>query len=407
MNADSTAAPSSALDGGEGTSDARRRWRLLLGQDPDDDSAGLSTSDLAMDAALGALYDNASDGEQGSKENLVVGMGASAPRVARWLGDIRTYFPSSVVQVMQADAIDRLGLKRLLFEPEMMAAITPDVHLVSTLVALKNLMPEKAKQTARQVVATVVADLERRIADRVNQAVRGALNRAARTHRPPLADVNWNRTIAANLKHYLAEHKTVIPERLVGYGRRHTGFQREVILCVDQSGSMASSVVYASVFASVLASIRTLRTHLVVYDTAVVDLTEQLADPVDVIFGTQLGGGNDTPRALRYCVERITRPHDTVFVLITDLYEGAGSETMIRHLSQLHDSGAQVVVLLALDDDGTPSYEKENAAALASLGIPVFACTPDAFPDLMALAINRGDVGAWAASREASRATGA
>jgi len=390
-----------------GPVEPHRRWRLLLGDAPPEGDVGLSAEDAAMDRALGALYDNESDGEVGSKDNLVVGMGASAPRVARWLGDIRTYFPSSVVQVMQADAIDRLGLKRLLFEPEMLAAVTPDVHLVSTLVALKNLMPEQAKQTARQVVATVVADLERRIADRTNQAVRGALNRASRTHRPPLADVNWNRTIAVNLKHYLAEYQTVIPERLVGYGRKHTGFQREIVLCVDQSGSMASSVVYASVFASVLASIRTIRTQLVVYDTAVVDLTEQLADPVDVIFGTQLGGGNDTPRALRYCMERITRPQDTVFVLISDLYEGAGSETMNRLLGQLHASGAQVVVLLALDDNGTPSYEKDNATTLASMGIPVFACTPDAFPELMALAINRGDIGAWAASREAARATGA
>ncbi len=389
----------------EARGEAARRWRLLLGQDAEEGGVGLSPADLAMDAALAALYDNASDGEIGSKENLVVGMGASAPRVARWLGDIRTYFPSSVVQVMQADAIDRLGLKRLLFEPEMMAAITPDVHLVSTLVALKNLMPEQAKSTARQVVATVVADLERRIADRLTQSVRGALNRAARTHRPPMADVDWNRTIAANLKHYLADYRTVIPERLVGYGRKHTGFQREIVLCVDQSGSMASSVVYASVFASVLASIRTLRTQLVVYDTAVVDLTDQLADPVDVIFGTQLGGGNDTPRALAYCIEHITRPQDTVFVLISDLYEGAGSDLMNRRLAQLHDSGAQVIVLLALDDDGTPSYDKENAAVLAGLGIPVFACTPDAFPELMALAIGRGDVGAWAASRAAAKAS--
>jgi Mg-chelatase subunit ChlD len=399
---DREAAPTPAAD-----REARRRWRLLLGQDPQDaGTASLSAEDLAMDAALGALYDNASDGEPGSKENLVVGMGSSAPRVARWLGDIRSYFPATVVQVMQADAMDRLGLKRLLFEPEMMAAVTPDVHLVSTLVQLKNLMPERAKSTARQVVATVVTDLERRIADRTNQAVRGALNRAARTRRPPLADVDWNRTIRANLRHYLADHKTVIPERLVGYGRKHTGFQREIVLCVDQSGSMASSVVYASVFACVLASIRSIRTQLVVYDTAVVDLTDHLADPVDVIFGTQLGGGNDTPRALAYVAERITRPRDTVVVLISDLYEGAGSDLMNRRLEQLKEAGSQVVVLLALDDDGTPSYDKENASVLAGAGIPVFACTPDAFPEVMALAITHGDIGAWAASRAAAKGTG-
>jgi hypothetical protein len=379
-----------------------RRWRLLLGDGPDD---GLSPSDMGMDAALGALYDNQSDGEPGSKENMFVGMGASAPRVARWLGDVRTYFPSSVVQVMQTDAIDRLGLKQLLLEPEMLAAVQPDVHLVATLASLRSLLPQKARETARTVVRTVVDEVERRIADRLRSSVRGALNRAQRTRRPRPGDIDWIRTIRANLGSYQPDLKTIIPERLVGFGRKQTGFAREIVLCVDQSGSMATSVVYASIFASVLASIRALKTTLVVYDTAVVDLTDELRDPVDVIFGTQLGGGNDTPRALAYCGPLITRPRDTVFVLVSDLYEGDGSTEMIRRLGAIANAGSAVIVLLALDDDGKPSYEKENAAALAALGIPCFACTPDAFPDLMAVAISRGDVAQWAASREATAAT--
>ncbi len=378
-----------------------RRWRLLLGEGSDDD---LSPSDLGMDAALGALYDNQSDGEPGSKESMVVGMGASAPRVARWLGDVRRYFPSSVVQVMQTDAIDRLGLTQLLLEPEMLAAVQPDVHLVATLASLRSLLPQQARETARTVVRMVVEEVERRIADRLRSSVRGALNRAERTRRPRPGDINWLGTIRANLGTYRPELGTVIPERLVGYGRKQTGFAREVVLCVDQSGSMATSVVYASIFASVLASIRALKTSLVVYDTAVVDLTDELRDPVDVIFGTQLGGGNDTPRALAYCAPLVTRPRDTVFVLVSDLYEGDGSVEMIRRLNAMAGSGVTVIVLLALDDDGKPSYDKENAASLAALGIPCFACTPDAFPDLMAVAVSRGDVASWAASWEAGRA---
>ena len=387
--------------------DRARRWRLLLGTDPESGHAGLGSGDIAMDAALAALYDDQSESEEGAsqRKSRNVGMGASAPRVARWLGDIRRFFPSSVVQVMQADAIDRLGLKQLLLEPEMMASVQPDVHLVSTLVSLNKLMPERARETARIVVAQVVAGVERRIADRTRSAVRGALNRAQRTRRPQLRDIDWNRTIAVNLKHYLPEHKTVIPERLVGFGRKQQGFQREIVLCVDQSGSMATSVVYASIFASVLASIRSVKTSLVVYDTAVVDLTEKLTDPVDVIFGTQLGGGNDTPRALRYCEQLITRPHDTVLVLISDLYEGSGSAEMNRRLGELHQAGATVIVLMALDDQGTPAYDHDNASELAALGIPAFACTPDAFPDLIAVAINRGDVHAWAEQQRTAAQT--
>lgn len=379
-----------------------RRWRLLLGRGSDDDR--LSGRDRAVDAALATLYDNESSGEPGEKPRMVVGMGSSAPRVASWLGDIRRFFPSSVVQVMQADAIERLGLKRLLLEPEMLRTVTPDVHLVATLVELRSLMPDQARATARTVVRQVVDEVEHRLADKVRAAVTGALNRARRTAHPRPGDVDWNRTIRANLKNYQEQYRTVVADRLVGYGRRRTGFAREIVLCVDQSGSMSSSVVYASIFACVLASVRALRTSLVVYDTAVVDLTDDLGDPVDVIFGTQLGGGNDTPRALAYCERLVTRPRDTVFVLISDLYEGDGSDEMIRRLAALHRSGVTVVVLLALDDEGTPSFDRRNAAALATLGIPCFGCTPDAFPDLIATAIGRGDVAEWAAKADAARA---
>ncbi len=377
-----------------------RRWRLVLGGGAADGTGhALDGDDRAVDAALAALYDadppgaeRPGQGSGGGAAERGAGLNASAPRVARWLGDIRTYFPSSVVQVMQADAIERLNLTRLLLEPEMLRAVEPDVHLVGTLLSLGRVMPDQTKQVARQVVGRVVADLERRVAQKTRAALTGALNRAARVNRPRHRDIDWDRTIRANLAHYQPEYRTVIPQRLVGYGRRTTAVQRDVILCVDQSGSMAASVVYASVFAAVLASIRALRTSLVVFDTAVVDLTEQLADPVEVLFGTQLGGGTDINRAIGYAQGLITRPRDSIFVLISDLYEGGVRAEMLRRVAALTAAGAQVIVLLALSDDGAPAYDHDNAAALAALGVPVFACTPDAFPELMAAAIERRDL---------------
>jgi Mg-chelatase subunit ChlD len=250
--------------------------------------------------------------------------------------------------------------------------------------------------TARQVVATVVAEIERRIANRTRAAVAGALNRAARSRRPRLRDIDWNRTIAANLSHYPPEHRTVVPERLVGYGRRQQVVARDLVLAIDQSGSMAASVVYASVFGAVLASIRAVKTSLVVFDTAVVDLTDQLSDPVQVLFGTQLGGGTDINKAIGYCQTLITRPRDSIFVLVSDLLEGGVREQMLARVAALVDSGVQVIALLALSDEGAPVYDADNAAALAELGVPTFACTPDAFPDLLALAIEGGDIAGWA-----------
>ncbi|MYQ58198.1 VWA domain-containing protein [Streptomyces sp. SID4926] len=369
-----------------------RRWRLVLGGDRGAEGTGASLSgrDLAMDKALAALYGGRDGGDgQARGGRRQGGLGGSAPDVARWLGDIRTYFPTSVVQVMQRDAIERLGLSALLLEPEMLEAVEADVHLVGTLLSLNKAMPETTKETARAVVRKVVEELEKKLAAKTRQTVTGALDRSARVNRPRHQDIDWNRTIAANLKNYLPEYRTVVPEKLIGYGRAARGVKKDVLLCIDQSGSMAASVVYASVFGAVLASMRSLDTRLVVFDTSVVDLTDQLDDPVDVLFGTRLGGGTDINRALAYCQSKITRPSETVVVLISDLYEGGIKDEMLKRVAAMKAAGVQFVTLLALSDEGAPAYDHEHAAALAALGAPAFACTPDLFPEIMAAAIEK------------------
>ena len=371
-----------------------RRWRLLLGE-PAEAALGvtLDAGDQEMDAALAALYDP--EAEEGDGRRRAGGLAASAPRVARWLGDIRTYFPTSVVQVMQRDAIERLNLTSMLLEPELLDSLQPDVHLVGTLVSLAKVMPDTTRATARAVVATVVAQIEQRVAQQTRSAVTGALNRGSRTRRPRPGDIDWNATIAANLKHYLPEHRTVVPERLVGYGRSSAVVAKEVIVAIDQSGSMAESLVYGAVFGATLASMRAVKTSLVAFDTEIADLTELLSDPVELLFGCQLGGGTDINRAVAYCATLVTRPTETVFVLISDLYEGGVAADLLRRVAELVSSGVTVIVLLALSDSGAPSYDHEHAAALAELGVPAFACTPDLFPDLLAVALSKGDVAQW------------
>lgn len=367
-------------------SETLRRWRLILGGDSDGTQYALRKQDAAMDSALNSLY-----GERGG------GMGDSAPEVARWLGDIRTYFPSSVVKMLQQDAIERLNLHQLLLEPELLQAVEPDVHLVATLLALNEAMPASTRDTARQVVRRVVEQLEKRLSAPLRSAIQGRLSRAMRTRRPRLKEMDWGRTIRANLKHYQPRYETIIPETRHGHGHR-TNSLRDVILCIDQSGSMATSVVYASIFGAVLASLPALKMNLVVFDTSVVDLTAELSDPVDLLFGTQLGGGTDINRALAYCQGLVKRPSDTILVLISDLYEGGNAQEMIKRAAQLVGSGVQMVALLALNDEGSPSYDAETAATFSSMGIPAFACTPDLFPDLMGAAIAREDLQAWAGS---------
>jgi hypothetical protein len=378
-----------------------RRWRLILGGDEADGTGcGLSGDDASIDAALSALYDAPEP-----KGNRRGGLGKSAPNVARWLGDIRKYFPASVVQVMQKDALERLNMTSMLTEPELLETIQPDVHLVANLVALGAALPNKSRDTARMVVRKVVDELMKKLAEPTRQAVIGSLNRSQRNHRPRHNEIDWNRTIRANLKNYQPDYKTVIPEMRIGWGRKRSSL-KDIILCVDQSGSMATSVVYSGIFAAVLASLPAVTTKLVVFDTAVVDLTDKLRDPVDVIFGTQLGGGTDINQALGYCQSLIRRPPDTVLVLISDLYEGGNREEMLKRAGSIIGSGTNLVALLALSDDGAPMSDANNAAAFAAMGAPAFACTPDLFPDLMSAVLSKRDVSQWAASHNITTSRG-
>ncbi len=372
--------------------EAQRRWRLALGSEDE----ALTAADQKLSGALSALYG------EGDEQKRRGGLGRSAPNVAKWMGDIRNYFPAPVVQIVQKDAFQRLGLKQMLLEPEFLAAVEADIDLVANLISLRGIMPEKIKATARLVIGRVVAELMARLEQRTAEALRGAIQRGRRTHRPRFADINWPRTITANLRHYQPAQKTIVPERLIGFLRhqRRLVDLDEVILCVDQSGSMAASVVYASIFAAVMASLPVVKTSLVCFDTAVLDLTPELADPVEVLFGVQLGGGTDINQAIAYCEARIERPGKAHLVLISDLYEGGNAEALMARLARLIGLGVNVIGLLALSDQGRPAYHPQLAGQLAALGAPVFACTPDQFPSLMAAALRREDLAAWAAKED-------
>lgn len=362
-----------------------KRWRLILGgNEADGTGVALTVEEQRLDRSLEAVYDGGLRG----------GLGASAPKVSRWLGDIREFFPQTVVQVIQRDAIKRLHIDSLLTEKEMLATVVPDVHLVATLMSLGRAIPEKNKEVARQVVRKVVDELLRKLSSPMQQAVTGALNRSSRRRNPRYNEIDWKTTIVKNLKNYQPDYKTIIPEVRIGYGRKRRAL-KDVILCLDQSGSMGTSVVYSGIFGSVLASIPSVSTRMVVFDTSVVDLIDDLQDPVDLLFGVQLGGGTDIARALAYCQGVITRPQDTVLVLVTDLYEGGNDIEMRKRFASIVASGVQLIVLPALNDDGAPSYDKHHAEFLASLGVPTFACAPDKFPDLMAAALGKQDIGMW------------
>ncbi|GBR01267.1 VWA domain-containing protein [Asaia lannensis] len=378
----------------DGEAERHRRWCLALGTD---DTQGLCQDDRRLDRALTALY-----GRNVDKGRRKGGLGSSSPQIARWLGDIRSFFPAPVVQIIQRDALERHNLKAMLLEPELLESLEGDVHLVADLIALKDIMPARTVETARLVVSKVVDALMARLATKTQNAIRGAINRLQRTARPRPADIDWPRTIKANLQHWQPDYQTVVPHKLVGHARRRQtrADLDRVIMCVDQSGSMANSVVYASIFSAVMASLPVLDMRLICFDTSIIDLSDQLEDPVSVLFGIQLGGGTDIDTALAYGASLIEQPAKTHFILISDLYEGGDAGQMLARAAEMIESGVNLIVLLALSDDGRPACDTDHAKAFAAMGCAVFACTPDHFPDMMAAALKREDLHVWAGARD-------
>jgi Mg-chelatase subunit ChlD len=312
------------------------------------------------------------------------------PYVPTWLGDIRRYFPGGVVSFMEKDAIERRGLKYLLLEPETLQSLEKDVGLVVTILGFKDLMPARTRETARQVVAAIVEDLRKRLETQIRQAVLGALRRDRHSPLPVARNLDVNRTIRDGLRNYQPDLGKIIPERVYFYANQRRYHEWRVIVLVDQSGSMGQSVVYASIVAAVFASLSALDTRLVFFDTSVADVSDQLSDPVDVLFGVKLGGGTDIARAVQYGASLIAQPDKTLFLLISDLYEGGDSSALLRQLAALRESRVRVLCVLALNDSGKASFDRDLARKVAALEIPAFAATPNRLVDAVERAL-KGD----------------
>lgn len=382
------------------------RWRLILGQEAEGQlssyceggNLALSDEEQIMDAALAAIYDDTSvvssgGTSSGSGKGKGAGSGHAAIHLSKWLGDVRTFFPEDVVSIIQNDAMERKGWKQLLFEPELLATVKPDIQLVGTLLSLKGKIPEKTKDTARQLVQAVVDDLVKLLETDIRRAVTGALNKRQHSPLPSLSGLDWKRTIQRNLKHYDTERKLIIPERFYYFDRARRSKEWTVIVDIDQSGSMADSIIWASIIGSIFASIPSLNTRVVVFDTEVVDLTEQCGnDPVDMLFGIQLGGGTDIHKSVKYCEQFIEEPKKTLFIIVSDLYEGGNQSGLIRRMRELRESGVRTMCLLALSDGGKPFYDEQLAKQLSRDGTPCFACTPALLPALVEGALKGQDL---------------
>lgn len=365
------------------------RWRLILGSETQEaftgmGGGGLSQDELLMDSALGAIYGGPGESFGGGPGG---GKGPSSPLISKWLGDLRSLFDPETVAVVQNDAIERKGLKQLLLEPELLEGLEPDLNMASTLLMLKDQIPKKSKESARRFIRKIVDEINKMLENDVRRAVTAALNRRAHAPLPSASALDFPYTIRRNLKNYNPELGAVIPERVWFFDRSSRVNRWHVILDIDQSGSMGQSILYSSVMACVLASMSAVRTSVVAFDTQIMDLTALCADPVDLLFGFQMGGGTDIAKSIAYCQNLVDAPAKTLFFLISDLDEGGNRAALLRRLEELKTSGVTVVVLLAIADGGKPYYDAQTAQRVAALDIPCFACAPEKLPELLEQAL--------------------
>ncbi len=377
------------------------RWRLILGSETEKsfsemyDGISLTEEQMLMDNALASIYGTDKESFE-NKGNRGAGKGPSAPVLAKWLGDVRTLFDKEMVTVIQNDAIERKGLKQLLLEPELLDTIEPDINMASTLLMLKDQIPKKSKESARNFIKKIVEEINRRMENQVRRAVTAALNKKEHSPLPSAAAIDFRYTIARNLRHYHKELQTIIPERVYFFDRSAKINRWNVILDIDQSGSMGESIFYSSVMACILASMASVKTNVVAFDTKVMDLTQLCQDPVDLLFGFQMGGGTDIEKSVAYCQQFIETPNKTLFFLISDLMEGGNRNGLLRRLEDMKQSGVTVVVLLAVEDGGYPYYDEDISKKIAKMGIPCFACTPEKLPELLERALKKMDLSDFA-----------
>ena len=369
---------------------ALERWRLVLGEAGNAvvGADGLSAEAAARDAALDWLYQR--DGDLDRRDvRRGAGHEGSVLTTVDWLDDIHRLFPKETIERLERDAVERYEIHEVVTDPAVLERIEPNPTLLKAVLRTKHLMNPEVLRLARRIVEQVVRDLMEKMATEVRSSFSGAKSRRpSRLKRASSFD--FRRTIADNLRHYRPEERRLYVETPHFFSRTRRQLERwQIILVVDQSGSMVGSVIHSAVTAACLWSLPGVRTHLVAFDTEVVDLTGDVDDPVELLLKVQLGGGTDIAKAVAYAATLIEQPRRTILAVITDFYEGGDPSWLVRTVKGLAEQGTHVLGLAALDEEANPEYDRALAQRLADVGAPVGAMTPGELAGFLAERIGR------------------
>jgi Mg-chelatase subunit ChlD len=355
------------------------RWRLVLGRYSDRrlmGGQGLGGQHGRMDQALEYLYGREYR-QRGVREDVAPGsLAPSQLTLTTWLSEVRELFPNDTAEVIEKHALDRYGLTELITDPKTLERLQPNQDLLRMLLTLRGHLKGEVLHTARRIIRQVVEEIKSRLESEVRQVLAGRLNRFRHSPLAMLQNFDAGGTVRRNLKHFNRDRQQLVVEQLLFFERNNRRLPWDIVLCIDQSGSMADSVIHSAVMAGILAGLPAFRVKLVVFDTAVVDLSGHADDPVEILMSVQLGGGTDIGQAVRYCTQLVENPHRTVLVLVTDFCEGAPPGELVRAVKKLAEARVKLLGLAALDSVAQPVYDRAMAERLAACGMEIAALTP-------------------------------
>jgi Mg-chelatase subunit ChlD len=367
------------------------RWRLVLGKFAEKRlSAPMSARDARMEAALDYLYSREYKGRgvrgdgEGRDGGKLGTLDPSQINIPSWLGEVRELFPRETVEIIEKHALDRYGLTELITDKQTLEKLEPNMELLKTLLTFRGHLQGEVLETARRIIRQVVEELKRKLETEIRQALTGRLNRFRHSPQKAAQNFDWRDTIRRNLKHYDTQRRQIILQQPRFFARNTRLLPWQVILCIDQSGSMADSVIHSAVMAGILAGLPMVRVKIVVFDTSVVDLSGHVDDPVEVLMSVQLGGGTNIGQALTYCEGLIENPHRTVLALVSDFCEGAAPGVMLSASARMHEAGVKLIGLASLDQTATPVYDHAMAERLSDTGMHIAALTPKHFAEWLA-----------------------
>lgn len=369
------------------------RWRLVLGKYARDQiNVGMTPREQRIETALDFLYSREYQGrgvrDNETQDSREGGLEPTQLTIPHWLNEVRELFPKQTIAVIEKHALDRYGLTELVTDPEILRRLEPNFELLKMLLTFRGHLKGEVLNEARRVIRSVIEEIKQKLVTEVRRAFSNRTNRFQHSNLKVAQNLDWRGTIRKNLKNFDTERKQIAVEQVLFFSRIQRRLPWHIILCVDQSGSMADSVIYSSVMAGILSGLPLINVKLVVFDTSVVDLSEHIDDPVELLMNVQLGGGTNIGQAMQYCEQLVEDPHRTIVVLISDFFEGGAPSALLASCRRFREGGVRLLGLASLDQIGTPTYDEQMAERLAEQGMDIAALTPKLFAEWLAKAIS-------------------